>query len=62
MGAQDAFHYIGQGSVPRSQWPSLNLDRQRAIVKAVLDHVIIHPGKMGTRYVDPQRAEPIWRV
>lgn len=41
---------------------SLNLDRQRAIVKAVLDHVIIHPGKMGTRYVDPQRAEPIWRV
>lgn len=62
MGAQDAFHYIGQGSALRSQWPSLNLDRQRAIVKAVLDHVIIHPGKMGTRYVDPQRAEPIWRV
>jgi len=62
MGAQDAFHYIGQGSVLRGQWPTLNLDRQRAVVKAVLEYVVIHPGKMGIHWVDPQRAEPIWRL
>lgn len=61
-GAQDAFTYIGQGTVLRGQWPTLNLDRQRAIVKAVLEHVIVHPGKPGVRWVDPQRAEPIWRI
>jgi DNA invertase Pin-like site-specific DNA recombinase len=62
LGVQDAFHYVGQGTALRSQWPSLNLDRQRAIVKAVLDHVIIHPGRPGVRWVDPQRAQPIWRI
>ena len=62
MGAQEAFQYIGHGGALRRQWATLNLDRQRAIIKAVLEHVVIHPGQMGARFVDPQRAEPIWRL
>jgi DNA invertase Pin-like site-specific DNA recombinase len=53
--------YIGQGEALRAQWSDLNLDRQRAIVKAIVDHVVIHPGVRGARSVAVERVEPIWR-
>jgi len=51
----------GQGDELRRQWGTLNLDRQVAIVKAVLDHVIITPGTPGARSFDRHRAHPQWR-
>lgn len=38
----------------------LNLDRQHAIVKAVLDHAVIAPGCAGVRTVELERVTPVW--
>jgi site-specific DNA recombinase len=54
---------IGNGEQLRQQWADLNLTRQVAIIKAVLDHVVIqpatHPGRKG---LDITRVEPVWRL
>lgn len=54
--------YVGNSDALRSQWATLNLDRQRAIVKAILDHVVILPAKRKTNVLDPTRVNPIWRI
>ena len=53
--------YIGDGSKLRSDWPELTLTRQAAIVTAVLDHVIVNPGRQGLNRLDPSRVTPVWR-
>ena len=52
---------VGQGEQLRSQWADLNLDRRRAIVKAVFDHAVIHPGRRGGGF-DPSRVQAVWRL
>lgn len=53
---------VGNSSQLRQQWSTLNLTRQAAIVRAVLDHVIIHPGSPAATKFDPNRAELVWRL
>lgn len=53
---------VGSGHELRTQWQTLNLDRQHAIVRTVLDHAMILPGQAGARSLDPQRVKPAWRV
>jgi site-specific DNA recombinase len=53
--------YVGNSRRLRKQWDSLNLDRQRAIVAAVLDHLDIGPAVLGRNTFDPKRVKPIWR-
>jgi len=53
---------IGQGRELRAQWSTLNLGRQRAIVDAIVDHIVIHPGQSGARSLDPERVEIRWRL
>ncbi|OBF58153.1 serine recombinase [Mycolicibacterium monacense] len=53
---------VGQGSTLRTQWGELTLDRQHAIIKAVLDHAVIAPGTPGARSLDINRVQPVWRV
>jgi len=53
---------VGQGNALRTQWSSLNLNQQTAIVKAVLDHAVVHPGTRGARALDPARVVPVWRL
>jgi DNA invertase Pin-like site-specific DNA recombinase len=53
---------IGRGSALRAQWPTLNLDRQRAIARTLLDHVVVNPARPGIKYVSPDRVEPRWRL
>ena len=43
-------------------WGGLDIGRQRAILKAVVEHVIVHPGTPGRRIFDPSRIEIRWRV
>ena len=48
---------IGNGEALRTAWADLNLERQHAIVKAVLDHAVIQPvGIAGRRDFDPGRV------
>jgi site-specific DNA recombinase len=53
---------VGQGEVLGSQWATLNLSRQHAIVRAILDHALIGPGVSGARSLDPGRVTPVWRL
>lgn len=53
---------IGNGDKLRASWESLNLDRQTAIIRAVLDYGTIMPGVSGARTVDPARIVPTWRL
>ena len=47
---------------PRAEsWGTLNLDRQHAIVKALVDHVVVRPGTSGVVALDPARVEVVWR-
>lgn len=54
--------HVGNGSALRVRWAGLPLGRQRAIVAAVLDHVVVGPGRRGYNRFDPDRLEPVWRV
>ncbi|MDZ5621183.1 recombinase family protein [Nocardioides sp. HM23] len=53
---------VGNGQRLRAAWATLNLDRQHAIVKAVLDHAVIAPGRAGVHTVELERVAPVWRA
>ena len=53
---------IGQGDALRSKWTTLNLDRQAAIVRTLVDRVVIASGVRGVRGVDPGRIDAVWRL
>jgi site-specific DNA recombinase len=53
---------VGNGEQLRAVWDELNLTRQAAIVRAVLDHAVIGPGVLGARTLDPARVQPVWRL
>ncbi len=57
--ALDAF--VGKGEELREQWGSLDLSQQHSIVKAVVDHVVVGPGRRGYNRFDPSRLRPVWR-
>lgn len=55
--------YIGKADDLRRQWADLNLTRQAAIVKAVLNHVTVVPAAVRGRHgLDPDRIQPDWRL
>ncbi len=53
---------VGKGKELRARWAMLHLERQTAIVSAVLDHATITPAAPGARTVDPNRIVPTWRL
>jgi site-specific DNA recombinase len=50
------------GGALRKDWPDLGLERQQAIIKAILDHAVIAPGSPGARRLDINRVQPQWRL
>jgi len=53
---------VGNGAELGRQWADLNLGRQHAIIKALVDHVVIGPGKGGAKTMDPGRVDIVWRL
>ena len=53
---------IGNSSELRERWASLPLSRQRAIVEAVIDRIVVAPGRRGYNRFDPNRITAIWRA
>lgn len=53
---------VGHADTLTTQWETLPLSRQVAIVRAVLDHVTVGPGTAGARRFDPNRLSPTWRL
>ena len=59
----DALHGLpGNATQLRGTWRDLNLTRQHAIVRAVLDHAVIAPATPGARSLDPARVDLVWRL
>ena len=53
---------VGNAGQLGATWAGLNLTRQAAIVRAVLDHAVIGPGTRGARVFDAARVTPVWRL
>jgi DNA invertase Pin-like site-specific DNA recombinase len=43
-------------------WKRRNLEQRRAVIRAVLDRVIVHPAARGRNTFDRDRFEPVWRA
>jgi len=54
--------HVGNGAGLAHSWETLNLDRQRAIVRTLLDSVTIGPGVRGRNTFDRTRLTPTWRL
>lgn len=53
---------IGHATELQERWTTLPLSRQHAIVAAVLDHVVVAPGRRGYNKFDVGRFTPAWRA
>jgi hypothetical protein len=53
--------YLGNASELRSEWPTMPLSRQAAIIAATLDHAVIDSATPGRNTLDPSRITPVWR-
>ncbi|WP_343709229.1 recombinase family protein [Mycobacterium sp.] len=56
------YELAGTGGALREQWDGLELGRQQAIIKSVLDHAVIASGTPGARRLDINRVQPQWRI
>jgi DNA invertase Pin-like site-specific DNA recombinase len=54
--------HVGNAKGLRERWPRLTLTRQEQIVAAVIDHVVIAPGRRGYNRFDESRVTPEWRA
>jgi len=46
----------------REQWDGMTLERQQQIAVALLDRVVVGPGRRGYNRFDSSRLRPVWRV
>lgn len=53
---------LGNGSVLRDRWEGYSLDRQHAIIRAIMPSATIGPGSRGRGNFDPERVQPHWAV
>jgi len=53
--------YLGHGAELKAEWSELNLTRQAAIVKALLDHAVIAPAVRGRNIFDRERVTAVWK-
>ncbi|MBS1908222.1 MAG: recombinase family protein [Actinobacteria bacterium] len=51
---------VGRGTVLRERWDTYSLDRQHAIIRAILPSATIAPGRPGRGNFDPERVQPHW--
>ena len=54
--------YVGNSRALRDAWTDLPLTRQHAIVKTVLDHLLVATAVKGRNTFDPDRFTPVWRL
>ena len=53
------YELAGAGGILRDQWPGLGLERQQAIIKAVLDHAVIAAGTPDSKLSTSIASNPI---
>ncbi len=60
MNAGALMELAGTGEELRSRWTSMTLGQQVAVVRALVDLVVILPGVSGARELDINRVQPQW--
>jgi site-specific DNA recombinase len=53
--------HVGDATELRSTWADLPLNRQRSVVAAVLDRLVVGRALKGRNRFDPDRVTPVWR-
>lgn len=53
--------HLGNAKELREQWETMTLTRQKQIVGALLQHVVVGPGRRGFNRFDPARLTAVWR-
>jgi DNA invertase Pin-like site-specific DNA recombinase len=53
--------HLGNAQDLREQWAKLTLSRQKQIVAALVQHVVVGPGQRGYNRFDRNRLNPLWR-
>jgi site-specific DNA recombinase len=53
---------VDAGTALRELWPSQSLAWQRAVIGAVIDHVVVLPAVKGRNTFDPTLIKPVWKV
>ena len=61
-GHRDLARYLGHGEELRRRWASMTLDQRRAVIRSLVEAVVIGPAVRGARVFDADRAELRWRV
>lgn len=51
---------VGNGTIIRERWDTYSLDRQHAIIRAILQSATIAAGSPGRGNFDPERVQPHW--
>jgi site-specific DNA recombinase len=51
----------GNAQELREQWQTMTLTRQKQIVSALLQHLVVGPGRRGYNRFDPARLTAVWR-
>jgi hypothetical protein len=54
--------FIGAAAELRRRVGRLRRLEARAVVAALVDHIVIRPGVRGRRVFDAERVEPVWRA
>src|SRR5439155_11534286 len=54
--------FIADTARVREQWQTMTLTRQQQIVAALVDRVVVGPGRRGYNRFDPSRLRAVWRV
>ena len=53
---------IHAGAELAGQWDTRPLEWQRAVIDALIDHIVIQPAVKGSRTFDPALVQPVWRA
>jgi site-specific DNA recombinase len=53
--------HLGNSDELREHWEEMTLSRQEQIVAALLEHVVVGPGRRGFNRFDRSRLQPVWR-
>ena len=53
--------HLGNAQELREQWETMTLSRQKEIVGALLQHVVVGPARRGFNRFDPARLSAVWR-
>jgi DNA invertase Pin-like site-specific DNA recombinase len=54
---------VSQAGPLRDRWPGMTTDQRRAVITAVVESIVVGPGRRGYNRFDTSRfADPVWRV